>query len=416
MLLRSRIVLAVTAPPLEDGAVLISGNRITAVGRWMDLQSCAEGPVLDLGEVVLLPGLVNAHCHLDYTRFAGHLAPPRRFTDWLQGVLGLKAEWSFSEFAASWLTGAGQLLHTGCTSVMDFEAVPELLPDVWQGTPLRVISAMELTGVRAGRRPEDILAEALARVDRLEPPEGKSIALAPHAPYSTRPELLRLAAEAARTRGMRLACHVAESADEFEMFMEASGPMYQWLKSQRDMIDCGKGSPVRHVAAQGLLGTNTLLVHVNHLAEGDAELIAKSGASVVHCPRSHEYFDHALFPYRRLRDAGVPVGLGTDSLLSVRKTSQEAPRLSVFAEMQAFLRAHPEVPPEEVLSMATVESSRVMGRGGELGELREGALADLAVVPFGGRCQEAAAAVVHHGSEVPRVMIGGRWVVGPPGE
>lgn len=401
-----------TAPPVEDGAVLICGDRIAAVGRWLDLREHASGSVvLDLGERILLPGLVNAHCHLDYTHLAGYLPPPKRFTDWLQGVLGLKAGWSFSEYAGSWLAGAGQLLRTGCTAVMDFEAVPELLSEVWPGTPLRVVSALEMTGVRSGRTPEQILEEALAHVSRLEPmPDGKSVALAPHATYSTRPGLLKLAAAVARERGWPLACHVAESDDEFEMFCHARGPMYQWLRSQRDMSDCGKVSPVRHVAEHGLLGGGAILVHVNHLAEGDEELIAASRSAVVHCPRSHDYFRHAPFPYRRLRDAGVPIALGTDSLLSVRKGIEKVPRLNLFEEMRSFMAANPWVPPQEVLEMATVVGGRMMGMGRTLGCLQEGAVADMVVLPYTGDVAEAVSAVVGHSGDVSGAMIGGRWV------
>ena len=415
MLLRSRIVLPMTAPPVEDGAVLVSGDRIEAVGRWADLRDSSPGPVVDLGETVLLPGLINAHCHLDYTHLACHLAPPRRFTDWLQGMLGLKAGWSFSEYAGSWLAGAGQSVRSGCTSVMDFEAVPELLPEVWHGTPLRVISALELTGVRSGRRAEDILDEALSRIDRLTPSPGKSMALAPHAPYSTRAELIRLTAQAAKERRLPIACHVAESIDEYEMFVASSGPMHQWLRSQREMSDCGRGTPLRHVAEQGMLGERTLLVHLNYLGEGDVECVAASGAAVVHCPRSHEYFGHAPFEYRRLREAGIRVGLGTDSLVSVRRCGAGIPVLSLFDEMQAFLRHHPTATPAEVLTMVTRTGAWLLGREGELGEVRSGCLADLIVVPYSGSTEGVESGVVRHRGDVPGVMIDGKWVVVPPG-
>src|SRR4030095_10145753 len=108
--LRSRIVLPITAPPIEDGAGFISGARIAAVGRWAELRPPVGGTSGGLAECMLLPGLINTHCHLDYTHLAAHLPPPRSFTDWIQGVLALKAQWSFSEFAASWLAGARQLV------------------------------------------------------------------------------------------------------------------------------------------------------------------------------------------------------------------------------------------------------------------------------------------------------------------
>src|SRR3954447_8138715 len=133
MILRARLVLPVTQPPIEDGAVQISGNRITRAGPWKEFSGAAGA--VDLGDVALLPGLINAHCHLDYTDMAGTLPPQRSFTNWIKLMLAAKAEWTYTEFAESWVHGAQMLLRTGTTTVADFEAVPELLPDVWTTTP-----------------------------------------------------------------------------------------------------------------------------------------------------------------------------------------------------------------------------------------------------------------------------------------
>lgn len=105
MLLRARLVLTLVQPPLEDGAVLVSGNRIVGVGRWRDFSSSSRRQVHDLGEVILLPGLVNAHCHLDYTHLAGRIPPPQRFTDWLQRITQAKAEWRLTDYRQSWRSG-----------------------------------------------------------------------------------------------------------------------------------------------------------------------------------------------------------------------------------------------------------------------------------------------------------------------
>lgn len=411
-LIRSRLLLPVTAPPVEDGAVLVSGDRILASGPWSELRQHPAEAILDLGEVVLLPGLINAHCHLDYTHFAGHLPPPRTFTEWIQGVLALKAQWSFSEYAASWLEGARQLLHSGCTTVLDLEAVPELLAETWKATPLRLISALELTGIRSGRHAGEILAEALARIDALDHPRHRP-ALAPHAPYSTRPELVRLAALAARERGLVATMHVAESDEEFEMFRNARGPMFQWLGPQRDVSDCGRASPVRLVAEAGFLGDTTVLAHVNHLDHDDAPLLARSGATVVHCPRSHAYFQHAPFPLRTLLDAGVPVALGTDSLLTVRRTGRDLPRLDLRTDLAAALRSFPALTPRDVLAMVTVTAARGLGHGDTLGTLRPGALADLVAFPHSGGPGEAEEALIHDSRPVAASLIGGEWAVPP---
>src|ERR1051325_4437025 len=223
MILRSRIVVPVSRSPIENGAVLVAGNRIERVGRWKDFASDATaGDTVDLGDAALLPGLVNAHCHLDYTDMAGTIPPQRSFTDWIKLMLAAKAEWNYSEFAASWLRGAHMLVRSGVTTVADFETVPELLPDVWSATPLRVVSLLELTGVRSRRDPRAILRDALEQIRAL--PDGRCRAgLAPHAPYSTTPELLQLCAQTCRERQWPLAIHVAESKQEFDMFTRRRG-------------------------------------------------------------------------------------------------------------------------------------------------------------------------------------------------
>src|SRR5881296_226899 len=130
MLLRARIVVPVSSPPIDSGAVAISAGRVAWVGRWSDRPAGAGDQVQDLGETVVLPGLINAHCHLDYTGMVGHIPPPRSFSDWIKSIVALKADWSYSEFAQSWLRGALMLLRNGATTVLDVEAVPELIPDL----------------------------------------------------------------------------------------------------------------------------------------------------------------------------------------------------------------------------------------------------------------------------------------------
>ena len=149
-------------------------------------------------------------------------------------------------------------------------------------------------------------------------------ALSPHAPYSTSPELLRLCGEAAREEKLRVAIHVAESEQEFDMFAYAQGGLHDWLKKNgRDNTDCGRGTPVQHLEKAGLLGKNVLAIHANYLDEDDFGLLAKRKASVVHCPRSHLYFGHQPFPLEKLASAKVNICLGTDSLATVTKVGKE---------------------------------------------------------------------------------------------
>jgi cytosine/adenosine deaminase-related metal-dependent hydrolase len=415
MILRAQAVLPVAAPPIADGAVLVIGNKVQAVLPWKDLRPHLRQKAVDLGKVALLPGFVNAHCHLDYTDMAGALSPPRGFTDWIGAILAAKAAWGYSDFAHSWLNGAHQLLKSGVTTVADAEAVPDLLPEVWDATPLRVFSFLEMTGIRVRRPPREILAEAVDKIDSLHHARNRAWP-SPHAPYSTLPELLERTAQMARKRKWRVSIHVAESEPEFDMFLHARGPMFEWLqRNDRSAADCGLGSPVAHLARHRLLGENVLAVHVNCLARGDATLLAKNRTSVVHCPRSHDYFRHPPFQRGRLVNAGVNVCLGTDSLSTVRKTGRQKPELDMLAEMRALAAKDPTVSPDEILEMATINGARALGLAGKIGELTPGASADLIAIPLSGRAGagDVAAAVLQHAGSVCASMIEGRWAIPP---
>jgi cytosine/adenosine deaminase-related metal-dependent hydrolase len=270
-----------------------------------------------------------------------------------------------------------------------------------------------MTGIRARRDPAEVLHEAVEKIDSLSHPRC-SASLSPHAPYSTVPALLELSAEAARERGQRLCVHVAESTEEFEMFLRAHGQMYNWMqRNERDLSDCGLGSPVQHLALNKTLGENLLAIHVNCLARGDAALLGQHRVHVVHCPRSHDYFRHPPFLRKRLASAGVNLCLGTDSLATVRKTRKQNPELSMFDEMRELAANDPKLPPGEILRMATVNGARALGRAGQIGELSENALADLIAIPAGTKNSDACEAVLAHAGPVNASMIDGDWVIPP---
>jgi cytosine/adenosine deaminase-related metal-dependent hydrolase len=207
---------------------------------------------------------------------------------------------------------------------------------------------------------------------------------------------------------------VAESAQEFEMFMSARGQMFDWLRrNERDMSDCGLGSPVRHLARHRMLGEHLLAIHVNVLARGDAALLGEHRVHVVHCPRSHDYFRHPPFLRKRLANAGVNICLGTDSLATVRKIRKPNPELSMFDEMRELAANDPKLPPVEILRMATVNGARALGRAGQIGELSENALADLIAIPASVKTSETCEAVLAHAGPVCASMIDGDWAIPP---
>jgi cytosine/adenosine deaminase-related metal-dependent hydrolase len=415
MILRARVVLPVTAPAIPDGAVVLRGNRIAAVLPWRELAKTriSRRETVDLGDVILLPGLINAHCHLDYTDMAGQLPPPRQFTDWLKAITETKSGWDYTDYASSWANGAQMLLRTGTTTVVDIEAVPDLLPHAWESTPLRVVSLLEMIGITNRRQPEAILGETLHKLSSLKD-SRRHIGLSPHAPYSTVPKLLRLSATAAREHKLPVAVHIAESAPEYAMFKYCTGPMFAWMrKSGRDMGDCGLGTPLQHVDRCGLLNRRTMVVHLNYLGRSDVPLVARRQAHVVHCPRSHHYFGHRAFPLFRLLRAGVNVCLGTDSLASVYRRRAQAIQLSMFDEMRALAERFPALSSRKIIEMATVNGAKAIGMAGTIGEISRGASADLIALPFRSSIRQAHAAVVEHSGSITASMIDGHWVIAP---
>ncbi len=392
--------------------MLVRGTRIAAVGSWREISRFGGVEVVDLGQSALLPGLINAHCHLDYTGMAGHLPPMDVFTDWLKLITELKSGWSYDDYSESWRQGADMLLRTGCTTVADIEAVPELLPVIWRSTPLRVFSFLEIIGMTPRRSTEIVLAEFNNKLRQLGAKSG-TVGISPHAPYSTVPDLLSKSSVLALHKGLRMCIHIAESKLEYDMFMRGRGELYNWMRrSGRDMSDCRGRTPVAYASSCGVLNDRLLAVHVNYLGRGDAAVLGKAGVHVVHCPRSHEYFGHAKFQLKRLRRAGVNVCLGTDSLASVLKARREKVRLSMFDEMRVLLANNRDLSPRLALLMSTMAGAKALGFEGKAGEFAPGAFADLIAVPTpaSGDVMEA---VVHHQGDVSCAMLKGSWAIPP---
>ena len=196
------------------------------------------------------------------------------------------------------------------------------------------------------------------------------------------------------------------------MYFNRSGPLFDWLKNQRDMSDCAGITPVEQVRRCGLLGENFIAVHANYLEPGDIAALAETRSHVAHCPQSHAYFQHVRFPFKELDAAGVNVCLGTDSLASMLKPRRGKPELNMFAEMRQFAGANPDVAPEKIVRMATHSGARALGLQDRISGIFPGATADLTAIPFKGEIADAAAATVNFIGNVAATMIGGRWVAG----
>ena len=405
MLLRARIVLPVSQPPIVDGAVRVERDCVAEVGKWSDL--CGEAE--DLGDVILMPGLVNAHCHLDYTSLAGCIPAPKTFNEWISGIMRHKKGMDDRDWRESWLKGAKQSLQSGITTVGNIETRPDLLAALWLETPLRLLSFLEFIVVRPESDSLSVVREIVNWLQSNESPRG-AVGLSPHAPYTVKSDALLQCAEASKEHGWRMSMHLAESADESAMFLDGGGPLYMRLANVgRDMSDCGDHSSVERASHHGLLNEKLLAVHGNYLDDNDIGLLAESGSSVAHCPRSHDYFGHVPFRFEELRTAGVNVCLGTDSLATVEEADA---KLDMFEEMRMFRGKYPDVSPEVITSMATVNGAKALGWSGEVGEISTGACADLLAFQYLGPADGVYNGVIEHRGPVA-VMVDGQWEIHP---
>lgn len=373
MIVRAKVVVTMDGPPIEDGAVAISDERIIDVGRFTDVSKRnSREEVVDLSEQVLLPGLINAHCHLDYTCLRGRILRQNSFTDWIRAINAEKANLTAEDYVASINEGFAKAKRFGTTTIANLTAFPELVSQVQ--SPIRTWWFAELMDVRQPLSAENLNALSI-QVSRAT----KSWGLAPHAPFTASADLYRCCEEIAQRENVLLTTHLAESREEMSMFRDGKGELYDFLREiGRDMTDCGQATPLKHFV--GRLGETSLpvwlLVHVNELSESDFDLLAQTtvNSSVVHCPRSHGYFRHSPFQLQKLRELGFNICLGTDSLASNDD-------LSLFAEMRVFQREFPDVRPEEVLEMVTVNAARALREQDSLGRIRRGFIADLIAVP-----------------------------------
>jgi cytosine/adenosine deaminase-related metal-dependent hydrolase len=373
MLYLAETVLPMSSPPVPRGAVRVEGSVIGAIGPAAELPPLPGEEVVDLGPATLLPGLINAHCHLDYTRFRGALASRRGFTEWIKDINALRRSFTSNDYLQAIAEGFQMLAEGGVTTVANIESYPELLPQL-PVPPLRTWWFLELIDVRTRFDADETLLGALSFFES-HPKWLGGFGLSPHAPYTASVDLYRLARACGDSHGMLSTTHIAESVEEHEMFSHARGPLYEFLATLgRDNSDCGQGSALSHLVEHGVIGSNCLIVHLNYLQDYDYDLLVNSGASVVHCPKCHTYFAHAPFPLVALRERGVNICLGTDSLASNNA-------LDMRSEMREARELH-NLSAQEVLEMTTLNGARALGQAGRLGEIAPGALADLvAFVP-----------------------------------
>ena len=404
-LLRAAWVAPMDGPAIRAGAVLLDGDRIRDVGDADALARAHPGAAAhDYGDAVILPGLVNAHVHLELSDVP---RPPRggELARWLVDVIKASPQGDdAARVARSVAAGVAQCLRFGVTTVGDVTRQPVLSRPALAASPLRAVSFGEVQAM-AGRR--HLLEPRLAAaVDRAHETDRLRVGVSPHAPYSVEPAGYRSCLELARSQGLPLATHLAESAHEAPFLADHSGPfreLWRFLDAWDDAVPRFAGGPIRFAHALSLLDAPAVLAHVNYCDDAELALLAAGQATVVYCPRTHAYFGHPPHRWRDMLAAGVNVAIATDSLAST-------PDLDLVEDLRVLRRAAPDFPAADLWQLVTTRAAAALALAHLVGTLTPGKAADLAVFPAAG--PDPLAGILDQQVTPSHVWVAGRRIGG----
>lgn len=372
MLLKAPHIVTMEGEPLKDHAILVEGEKIARIAPQKDFDF--SGGCLELPHMVLLPGLINAHCHLELSQLPEPLPYPGSFVLWIDQLTRLKLQMRPEQVETGIQSGIQKLIGGGTTTVCDHISPATPLEPLLD-SPLEGICYLEVLGLektRAGHFYNQALAIKKAGPSTSLRVNGKfKITPTPHATYSLLPEVFAKLV----SQEPPLSVHIAESAEEYLLFKEGSGPLFEFLRLKGEAPTTVGETPLQYLKRLSLLPRRGLAVHANYLEDEDAAILREAEMSVVHCPGSHAYFEHARFPLGLLQEAGIPIALGTDSLASNES-------LSILRQMQIAMDHYAELTPEAVLKMGTANGARAILQEGEIGSLKGGKRANIIGVPF----------------------------------
>jgi 5-methylthioadenosine/S-adenosylhomocysteine deaminase len=408
-------VLPISHNPLPDGEVVVENGQIAEV-RPRSEASGSE--VIDFGDAILLPGLVNGHCHLEYTVLRG-LDDRTPFFEWIRALVELKAKCPPELWRPSAMLGASELIASGVTFVSD-NTDSGVSAEVLARTGLRGRVYQEVFGVEPEPDDAAILRELGAKLDALratlqrhEATERVSLGISPHAIYTVRDSLMRAVRQYAREEGLPLSIHAAESSEEVALARSGSGSFAEMFVERRINYLHPRVPPIEYLHNAGILAPDVQIVHATRAEPREQEMMARSGVSVAHCPRSNARLLTGIAPVYLMRRLGIPIVLGTDSTVSAGSLDiWEELRFAALAQRAASYAAQPTW--RDWIGMLTQEGAKAFGVDAQIGSLEAGKRADVIAVrthrlafsnmpdPY------AALALVARSEDIALTMVDGR--------
>ena len=403
-------VLPVTSAPIRDGTVVTHEGRIVHVGPRRSAADARDD--VELGDALLMPGLVNAHCHLELTAMRGFL-DGLSFREWIMRLtMSRRAVLTPQMLLDSARLGVVEGLLHGVTTFADtgdtgtgFEAMLE--------RGVRGICYREVFGPDPAQCADSIATLALSAAAMRERETALVRAgVSPHAPYTVSDDLFRATTALAREHDYPVAVHIAESAVESALVVDGSGAFADGLRARGIDVARRARTPVELLASLGVLDVKPLLIHCVRVDATDIETIARHDAAVAHCPASNAKLGHGTAPLAAMRAAGIRVGVGTDSVASNDRMDllDETRLATLFANAREA--RYDALGASDALALATIGGARALGLDNEIGSLEVGKAADLAafrIPPHRAPLHDPVAAAIYSiaGSAASLVVVAG---------
>jgi cytosine/adenosine deaminase-related metal-dependent hydrolase len=369
----------VTSLPVRDGAVGVRDGRVVYVGPRA---GAPKGKVHDLGDALLLPGLVNSHTHLELTVMRGFLED-LPFAEWIARLQWAKTTLLTPDsMLDSAKLGIAEGLQAGITTYAD---------TCDSGVALEAMRAMGVRGIMYqevfGPDP-DAADEAVRSLrEKIEAHRANEsplvqLGVSPHAPYTVSDRLFEAVRDLARAARLPMAVHAAESADEDEYVRDAAGPFADAHRARGLPVAPRADTTVALLDRLGVLSARPLLIHCVRTHAADIRAIAAAHCPIAHCPASNGKLGHGIAPLTEWLQAGITVGLGSDSMASNNRMHLlEEARLALLAQRSRGV-AQPALTPSRALELATIGGARCLGLAGEVGSIEVGKSADFAAFPL----------------------------------
>lgn len=420
----ARWVLPISAPAIANGAIAVDAKQIVAVDTAKVVKSqFPNATVCDLGDSAIIPGLVNAHSHLELTAMRGFLEKEESdFFGWLRKLTRARLERMTPDdlnVSAAW--GAIEAVRSGVTCVADASDSALQSMNALREVGLRGIVFQESFGPDP-RLVDENFEKLINKVGSLRESETELVkcGVSPHAPYTVCASQLEMISEFALKEKLPVMMHAAETAMEVSLLRDGCGPFADGLKSRGIEWRAPGVSPIQYLNDHGVLQTKPLLAHCIHVDAADLEMLEQTETRVAHCPKSNAKLGHGIAPFAQFLEQGIAVGLGSDSVASNNTCDllEEARFALLLSRSKARVddRDHSSLGADDVLCVATLGGAQALGLGGQIGELRVGSQADFAALSLSGAHQQpsydAAGTLVFasSGRDVVLTVIAGREV------